>query len=437
MLTSWHSLDRERLIKTLSSSKMGLHAQEAQKRLLEEGSNLLPEKAPPSIFLQFFEQMKSPIVAILGVAALLKLSLGELGHTAAIFAVILFNSLLGLFQERKAKRALQALRNFTAPTAKVFRDGVLQEIKAEGLVSGDLIFLESGMRIPADGRLIESHALDLNESMLTGESLVVRKMAKTLPEKTPLAEQKNMLFSGTIVSKGRGLAIVVATGSKTQTGKIVEATASAKPPPSPLQERLNSFGWMISMIAIGLMALIVGIGICKGFSLTDLIMTCVSLTVSAVPEGLPVAITVVLSQGLLTMARKKAVVLKLPTVETLGCTTVICTDKTGTLTENAMKVVELFTDSPWAMRICALCTEAKKEKEKYIGDPLDIALLEYAQDFNDKWDVDLTQPYEPETRMKEGQVNISDATYTLSMGADEKILAINSHNLIKDKILKM
>jgi len=432
---NWHTLDTATVIQELSSSNKGLSLESARQRIKTEGMNRLPTKPPTPLWMQFLEQMKSPIVAILGVAALLKLSLGDIGHTLAIFAVIIFNSLLGLFQERKADRSLQALRDLTAPTAKVFRDGSLQEIKAEELVPGDCIFIESGMRIPADARLIESHSLDLDESMLTGESFVVRKTADSiLPLETPLADQRNMLFSGTTVTKGRGRALIVSTGTRTQTGKIIQATEKAKPPPSPLQKRLNSFGWNISMIAMGLMALIVAIGITRGFSLTDLIMTCVSLTVSAVPEGLPVAVTVVLSQGLLTMARKKAVIRRLPTVETLGCTTIICTDKTGTLTENSMKVVELFASSSWAMRICSLCTEAKEEKGRYIGDPLDIALLKYAKK-EKGWDVDLTLPYEPEKRMMAVTATCDSRAYTLVKGAPEQISAMCSQMVVDEKIV--
>jgi len=437
MFDNWHSLDRAALIKRLSSSNTGLRSKEAERRLVQEGPNCLPTTPPTPIWKQFFEQMKSPIVAILAIATLLKLFLGEVGHALAIIVVIVFNSLLGLFQERKADTSLRSLRDFTAPGAKVFRDGALQEINAKELVPGDLIFLESGMRTPADARLIESHSLYLDESMLTGESALIHKRADVeLPEKTPFVEQHNMLFSGSIVSRGRGKALVVETGIRTQTGKIVQAAESAQTPSSPLQERLNSFGWKISMVALGLMVLIIGAGIVRGLSLTDLIMTCVSLTVSAVPEGLPVAVTVVLSQGLLTMARRNAVVRKIPTVETLGCTTVICTDKTGTLTQNRMKVVELSSESPWALRVCALCSEAKQEQGNEIGDPLDIALLRYAKEkgFDETWDVDLTLPYEPERRMMAVTARRNSEIYTLIKGSPDKIIEMCS--LTEKEMLK-
>jgi len=429
MTLFWHNLEIQDVLHRLQSSPEGLYEQRAQNLLKEHGPNALPEKPLTPGWRHFLQQFRSPIVGILGVAALLKLLIGHLGNFLAIIVVIIFNAILGFFQERKAQSSMKSLRSFSTPLSRVIRNGHLREIPTHDLVVGDIILLESGTRVPADARLIETHALDLNESMLTGESTVVRKYAeKILDEKTPTADQTNMVFSGTIVTRGRARAVVIATGTHTHTASIIQASESAAPPPSPLSKRLTDFGWTISMIAIALMVGTTLIGLIQGIPLTDLIMTCVSLTVSAVPEGLPIAVTVVLAQGLLSMAKRKAVIRRLPTIETLGCTTLICTDKTGTLTQNKMQVAQVVSfekDPYWLFTIASHCHETRMEKT-HIGDPIEIALVDYAQKqgYHEKYLKDLTLPYEPENKMMACSIEKEEKKIILVKGAPEKITSL-------------
>jgi calcium-translocating P-type ATPase len=426
MSVSWHALDLSDVFKIVHSSNLGLTAATANNRLLSEGPNCLPTQKKKSHWLRFFGQFYSPIILILAIAGIVKVVLGQLSDAIAIFFVVVFNAILGFSQERKAENSLEALRRLSAAKAKVFRDGVLVEIEAEKIVLGDILFLESGTRIAADCRLIETHALDIDESLLTGESSVVRKKADLfLPEDTSIAKQHNMVFAGTIVTRGRARAVVISTGQNTYMSSIVIEAEKATPPPSPLEKRMKKFGHSIAILTLIMMGVITLIGIVQGYSLPDIVMICVSLTVSAVPEGLPIAITIVLSIGLFEMAKRNAIVRKLGTIETLGCTTVICTDKTGTLTKNSMSVGKTYLGledgAIWAARIAYFCSETRLESNGFVGDPCEAALMQFARDtkFLDEegWEKELLLPFESEQQMMACTIRKNGKKFTVWKGS--------------------
>ena len=425
----WHTLDNNAVFSALHTSSLGITEQDAQDRLLQDGPNTLSNNEMPSPWRQFVEQLYNPLIGILSCAAVMKVALQQWSDVCAILFVIVFNAALGFFQERKAENSLKELRKINALKAHVIRNELSAEIDAAQLVRGDCIVLESGTKIPADARIIESHYLEVDESLMTGESIAVPKSVEpVMPITNGITERPNMVFSGTIVTRGRAKAIVVATGAHTYLAKIAKLTVEATPPTSPLKERLEQFGKSIGILTLILMGVIIAIGFYKGFSIPELIMTCVSLTVSAIPEGLPIAVTVVLSFGLLAMARKQAVIRKLPAVETLGCTTVICTDKTGTLTQNHMEVVEgiigcshktPFTPEPlmWASRIARYASEAQETlSHEIIGDPVDAALLRFAKKSIHEdlpWKKELIIPFESDRRMMASSITSDQETFLL------------------------
>lgn len=439
-MSIWHSLDSNTVIAALHTTPNGLDDQAVMERLQRDGPNTLPAQKHAPAWQQLLNQLYNPLIGILLCAAIMKVALQQWGDVIAIMFVVVFNALLSFFQESKAERSLQELRKLNAPKAHVMRNGTAQTIDASELVRGDCLLLESGTKIPADARLIESLMLEVDESLMTGESVPVPKTAQKLCSMaTGVAEQNNMIFSGTIVTRGRGKAIVVATGTATHLASIAKITAEAAPPTSPLKERLDHFGKAIGVMTILLMGLILIIGIQRGFSLPELIMTCVSLTVSAVPEGLPIAVTVVLSIGLLTMARRKALIRKLPAVETLGCTTVICTDKTGTLTYNRMEVISSViggSSEPsgealtWASRVAYFASEAHETGgHEVIGDPVDAALLRFGRKNNNEtiaWEKKIVTPFESEARMMVASISHGADHFLLYKGSYETITSLCS-----------
>ena len=426
MAVPWHALDLSDVFKIVHSSQEGLSSTSANSRLLNEGPNCLPTPKKKPHWLRFFGQLYSPVILILAIAGVVKLVLGQLGDAIAIFFVVVFNAILGFSQERKAENSLEALRKLSAAKAKVFRDGNLVEIEAEKIVLGDILFLESGTRVAADCRLIEAHALDIDESLLTGESSVVRKKVELLlPEDTSIAEQHNMVFAGTIVTRGRARAVATSTGQNTYMASIVIEAEKAEPPPSPLEKRMKKFGHSIAILTLVMMAAITLIGMVKGYSLPDIVMICVSLTVSAVPEGLPIAVTIVLSIGLFEMAKRNAIVRKLGTIETLGCTTVICTDKTGTLTKNSMSVGKTYLGleegAVWAARIAYFCSETRLESNGFVGDPCEAALMQFARDTKlldeEGWAKELLLPFESEQQMMACTITKNGKKFTVWKGS--------------------
>jgi magnesium-transporting ATPase (P-type) len=339
---SWHSASVAESLARLQVSSGGLSAAEAGERLAKHGRNTLPEEARKTVWRVFFHQFQSPLIYILFAAAVLAFSLGKHEDSWVILIVVLINSVIGTFQEDRAERSMAALKKLSALKVNVLRDGVQQAILAEELVLGDLMLLAAGDAVTADARLLETRVLEVAEAALTGESLPVHKQVEPLPEDAVLADRANMVYSGTHITAGRGKAVVVATGLGTEVGKIASLTAAAQPPKTPLELRMEQLGRMLVVVAILLFLVVMIAGYLRGMPLVSILMVAVSQMVSLVPEGLPVALTIALAVGMQRMARRGAIVRTLASVETLGCTTIICTDKTGTLTKNEMTATTIW-----------------------------------------------------------------------------------------------
>lgn len=347
MIAVWHTLSAERLEQELKSDiERGLTASESQDRFVTVGPNELPEAQSASPLKLFLSQFTSVIVWVLIGAAVVSGLMGEGIDTAAILAIVLLNGLLGFVQEYKAERSLAALQKMSVSTARVVRGGLLQSIPARELVPGDLILLEAGDRVSADARLIYAVNVQSQESPLTGESTPVQKDAAALTQaEVPLADRTNMAFMGTMVVSGKARALVVTTGLHTELGRIatmIRQVSAAERTETPLQRRLEQFGYTLLWLALGVVAVVFALGYWRGEPLLAMFLTSVSLAVAAVPEGLPAVVTITLALGVTRMAKRHALIRKLPAVETLGSATVICTDKTGTLTKNEMTVTRLI-----------------------------------------------------------------------------------------------
>jgi Ca2+-transporting ATPase len=333
-----------------TNPQQGLTAEEARRRLQEHGYNELKKEAKASPFLLFINQFKNTLIVILAVATILSAIIGDLLDAAIILAIIVFCALLGFVQEYRAERALDALKKMLTPTITALRGGKEEEIPSKDLVPGDIILLEAGDKIPADGRVIEVHSLQCDEAPLTGESFPVEKDLKVLPDSVPVGDRKNMVFTGTAVSYGRGKAVVTDTGVKTEFGKIASELATVSQEKTPLEKRTEEIGKWLGIIAVSVCALVVLTSIIREaiggtldlqFILTMLLFA-IALAVAAVPEALAAIVTGALAIGMHEMAKRNALVRKMPAVETLGCATVICSDKTGTLTKGEMTVRRVF-----------------------------------------------------------------------------------------------
>jgi Ca2+-transporting ATPase len=393
-------------LKCFDSSLEGLSAAEAQRRLDSYGPNRLKGRVPRSVWMKFLDQFKDILVLVLMGAAVLAGTIGDLNDALVILIVVVFNACLGFYQEHRAEATLAALKKMLAQHARVRRGGEMLEIAAENLVPGDIVLLEAGDRIPADARVLAAHNAEVAEAALTGESLATGKYAEVLVSgEHPLAERFNMVFMNTTVTRGRIEALVTATGMSTQMGLITGLLDTAEDAPTPLQIQLDGLGKRLAIIAAVVVALIFVLGILRGAPLLQTIMTSIALAVAAIPEGLPAVVTVTLAIGMHRMAKNRAIVKKLSAVETLGSTSVICSDKTGTLTLNQMTARKLFyrgrrfdvsgegydgrglisaedgLPSPDFMPLllsAALCNESRIRDGELIGDPTEGALLALA-----------------------------------------------------------
>jgi Ca2+-transporting ATPase len=341
---AWHSQSAEEVLAQLASTSEGLSSHEAAQRLATNGRNELKEGKPISPLQIFLGQFKSLIIWILIAAGVISGLLGERVDAIAILAIVILNAVIGFYQEFKAEKSIAALKKLTAPQASVRRDGQVTSISASGIVAGDILVLEAGDLVAADARLLEAASLRCIESALTGESDAVTKQTAILEQgDVPLGDRENMVFMGTSVAAGTGQAVVVATAMNTELGRIAGLIAEAGAEErTPLEKKLESFGRVLVWAALGIVALLFGLGLLRGTKPFELFMTSVSLAVAAVPEGLPAVVTVSLALGVLRMSRRRALVRKLAAVETLGSTSVICTDKTGTLTVGEMTVRALY-----------------------------------------------------------------------------------------------
>ena len=343
--THWHALDPGAVAAALETDLAGgLAAQEAAARLGRYGKNALPEEKKETLVGQFLAQFKDFLVLILVAAAAVSLAMQELTDALVIIAILVLNATLGVAQQRRAGRALEALKKLSVPECEVIRDGQTLRASSEDLAPGDLVVLREGAWVPADLRLTESHNLRLDESSLTGESEPVEKTAEVVPEGLPMPDRTNMAYAGTVATYGRGRGIVIATGAGREIGRIAQLLKEQPPEPTPLQRNLSGFGRLLGVLTLGVCALTFLVGVLQHSQpVWQMFLVAVSLAVAAVPEGLPAIVTVVLALGVSRMSRHQAIVRRLPAVETLGCATFICTDKTGTLTENRMTVAAVVS----------------------------------------------------------------------------------------------
>ena len=397
----------DEVFKSAQSSEAGLTSEEAQKRLEANGKNKLAEAKKDSTFKKFLDQMKDPMIIILIIAAAISavteyIEASSAGHsffptdTLIILAVVVINAVLGVLQENKAEKAVEALQKMSAATTKTLRDGKVEVIKSEDLVVGDVILLDAGDAIPADCRIFECASMKIEEAALTGESVPVNKLVKALTlskdkgDEVPLGDRKNMAYMGSTLVYGRGKAVVVATGMDTEMGKIANAIALAEEGKTPLEIKLEQLSKVLTKLVLAVCVVIFGYNIAMHFIgggnapfyevALDSFITGIALAVAAIPEGLVGVMTIVLSIGVTNMSKKNAIIRKMNAVETLGCTQIICSDKTGTLTQNVMTVVDHYAeDEKLLATAMALCTNAEVEKDgKSTGEPDEVALINYA-----------------------------------------------------------
>ena len=340
---AWHALQADATLAHLGCDPAtGLSSAVVAQRMAEHGPNALPEAARRSVFLLLLSQFKSPLIYILFVAAALASAMGSWGDAAVILGVVVANALIGAYQEGRAEKSMAALRRLSTLQVRVLREGADQAIAARDLVPGDILLLSAGDAVGADARLVEAASLAAAEAALTGESVPVAKHVAPLSEGTGLADRRNMVFSGTYITAGRARAVVTATGTHTEVADIARLTEEAREPKTPLELRIAQFGRYLVVAAAGLFVLVMALGLLRGLPFADVLMVAISQMVSMVPEGLPVAMTIALAVGMQRMAGRGAIIRRLSAVETLGSTTVICTDKTGTLTRNEMTVGALW-----------------------------------------------------------------------------------------------
>jgi len=347
MERQWHSLRRDEVLPALGSRYSGLRETEVRERLRQYGPNALKGRKKPTPVLAFLRQFLSPLIYVLLVAAVISFVMQHYTDAVVILAVLLLNAVIGFIQETRAEKAMEALMRMAAPQAKVERDGRVQTVPARQIVPGDIVLLETGDRVPADARLVEVSNLKVNEAILTGESMPADKSTEVLAESVPVAERKNLVYMGTIVTYGRAEAVVISTGMSTEIGRIATALQEVKPGKTPLQKSIGKLSTYLVVLFLGACALLVVVGLLQGLEWMEVFMLAVAAAVSAIPEGLPAVVTVVLALGMRLMARRNAVIRKLVAVETLGSATVICSDKTGTLTMNEMTVKHVYVDGRW------------------------------------------------------------------------------------------
>ena len=400
MATNWFNKTVDEVESTLkTNAENGLTAEEAKKRQEEYGLNELKAKKKKSLFVKFLEQFKDFMIIILIISAIISgvvgVAQGEgFTDTIIILVVVVVNAIIGVAQENKAEKSLEALQKLSSHVAKVIRNGKLQVIQSKELVPGDIVILETGDYVPADLRIIEAVNLKAQEAALTGESVPVEKMAaKIEDEKIGIGDRINMLFSSSLITYGRGKAVVVETGMNTEVGKIADIINTAEDQGTPLQQKLDKLGKTLGIVALAICAVIFVIGLLYGKEPIHMFMTAVSLAVAAIPEGLPAVFTIVLAIGVQRMVKRNAIVKKLPAVETLGSASVICSDKTGTLTQNKMTVEKVFCDGNLVnleesadmidikklVYASMLCNDTKiSEDDKLTGDPTETALVDMA-----------------------------------------------------------
>lgn len=452
------------VLKQTESSVHGLSEEEASKRLLENGRNKLKEGKKDSIFVRFLKQLANPMIIILLAAALVSGTLAIYNNESfteviIILVVVFFNAVLGVYQENKAEKAIEALQEMAAATSKVIRGGKLITVKSEELVVGDIVVLEAGDAVPADGRLIENASLKIEEAALTGESVPVNKFIdiiniinlKDESKDVPLGDRANMVYMGSTVVYGRGVAVITATGMDTEMGKIADALVKAEEGQTPLQRKLSQLSKTLTWLVLGICVIIFGVQLIRAGGFTfdvvmDSFMVAVSLAVAAIPEGLAAVVTVVLSMGVGNMSKRNAIIRKLTAVETLGCAQIICSDKTGTLTQNKMTVVDSFGENNELLAgAMSLCSDAELNDDGTVtGEPTEAALVEWANkigvskiELKEKMPRCGEAPFDSGRKMM-SSVHPSDGRFVqYTKGAPDVVIDLCTHYLKEGKAVPM
>ena len=460
---NWHNLDKEEILRVLNSRLQGLTILEAKARLSECGPNVLKEPKKISALALFLEQFKSFLILILLLATAISVIIGEVVEGLIILSIVIMAAVLGFIQNFRAEKALQALKKMVAPLARVIRDGKEQEILAQELVPGDIILVNAGARLSADCRLLEAMSLKVDEAVLTGESVPVEKTAEAISQDVPLSERHNMLYTGTSVVYGRGKAIVVATGMQTEFGKIAASLEEIKEEKTPLQVSVDNLGKSLGILTLSICLLVGVLGILRGYPILKMFIWAVALAVAAVPEALPAVITICLALGTRRMVKRNALVRRLSSVETLGSTSIICSDKTGTLTKGEMSVRKIFLnnteievtgvgyeprgefifqnsnlssggqDLDLLLKIGALCNDSQLTNEdgkwRILGDPTEAALMVAAykrsllkEDLNNEYPRIDEIPFSSERKIMTTIHRYQNHILVFSKGAGEVIL---------------
>ncbi len=465
---NYYNYSVKRIFDELKTSEKGISTKQAHKRIEKYGLNEIKEKKKISPFAIFLSQFKSPLIIILFVAIAATALIGEYTDVVLISIIVLFNAVFGFVQEYKAEKSIEALKKLSSLKATVLRNGKEQVIDAKNLVPGDIILLEEGEKIPADARVIESISMQTHESALTGESTSVSKNTDVLKGKKDIASQSNIVFSGTVISKGRGKGVVLRTGMKTEIGKIAGMMDEEKEKITPLQKTFGNLGKWIGIAALLICSIIFALGILRGNPLVDMLVNAIALAVAAIPEGLPAVVTITLTLGVTRLVKKNALMRKLQSVETLGCTNVICTDKTGTLTKDEMTVKEIFAnnktinvtghgyskkgifvdstadDYEFLVKISALCNNSAVHENKTFGDPTETALLVCAlkadisrenleQDYPRIYEI----PFDSDRKMMTTVNEHKGKKFAFSKGAPKIIIEKCSHYYEEGKLKKL
>ena len=466
-MKDYYKLSVDETLSELNADSAGLSSERAAERLAQYGPNKLKEAEKPGFWKRFLTQLKDPMLLILlaaaGVSALTGAIAGESewAETIIILAVVLLNAVLGVLQESKAEAAIEALQTMTAATCKVLRDGKMAVLHSDELVPGDVVLLEAGDAVPADGRIIESASLKIEEAALTGESVPVNKMLDALgaaqkQADVPLGDRKNMCYMGSTVVYGRGKAVITATGMSTEMGKIAGVLSTTKDEQTPLQRKLDELGRLLSKMVLGICVFIFAFNLfmargeltASGHALEVVLktfMVAVSLAVAAIPEGLATVVTVVLSIGVTKMSRENAVIRRLTAVETLGCTQVICSDKTGTLTQNKMTVVEHIGETLSVASAMALCSDAVlNDEDQAEGEPTECALVNFAcsvgakkRDLEKKSPRIDEAPFDSARKMMSTVHKSGEDFVQYTKGAPDALLSRCTHYFESGKILPM
>ena len=466
-MKDYYKLSVDETLNELNAAPTGLSSEKAAERLAQYGPNKLKEAEKPGFWKRFLTQLKDPMLLILlaaaGVSALTGALAGESewAETIIILVVVLLNAVLGVLQESKAEAAIEALQTMTAATCKVLRDGKMAVLHSDELVPGDVVLLEAGDAVPADGRIIESASLKIEEAALTGESVPVNKMLDALgaaqkQADVPLGDRKNMCYMGSTVVYGRGKAVITATGMSTEMGKIAGVLSTTKDEQTPLQRKLDELGRLLSKMVLGICVFIFAFNLfmargeltAGGHALEVVLktfMVAVSLAVAAIPEGLATVVTVVLSIGVTKMSRENAVIRRLTAVETLGCTQVICSDKTGTLTQNKMTVVEHIGETLSVASAMALCSDAVlNDEDQAEGEPTECALVNFAcsvgakkRDLEKKYPRIDEAPFDSARKMMSTVHWAGTSFVQYTKGAPDALLSRCTHYAEDGKILPM